>query len=196
MAEQQEPLFELNEQDQHGLIRVAKEAVAAAAQGRSAPTIGPLSSRLRACCGAFVTLTVGGELRGCIGHLRTNRPLFQTVQDVARAAALEDPRFPPVTPDELDAIRIEISVLSPLTDLPVDQVGRIQVGVHGLCITKGGHSGLLLPQVATEYGWSAAEFLEQTCYKAGLSKGEWRRGARIQIFSAQVFGEEARPHGE
>ncbi len=137
--------------------------------------------------GAFVTLKAGGQLRGCIGHILASRPLWQTIEQCTMASATEDPRFPPVQPDELPDIEIEISVLSPLE--PVTDVESIEVGRHGLLISRGFSRGLLLPQVAPEYGWNREEFLAHTCRKAGLPPDAWRSGARIERFTAEVFAE-------
>ena len=136
--------------------------------------------------GAFVTLKKHGQLRGCIGRLIAEGPLYLTVQRVAMEAAVNDARFPPVTPDELPEIEIEISVLSPLE--PVEDISQIEVGKHGLLIVKGGHQGVLLPQVATEQGWDRKEFLRGVCRKAGLPEDAWK-DAKLYIFTAEVFGE-------
>jgi len=138
--------------------------------------------------GAFVTINKDNELRGCIGYIIGNHPLCETIVNMAIESATGDPRFPSVKPEELDELKIEISVLSELKE--VKNVEKIQVGVHGLLIKKEFYSGLLLPQVATEYGWSREEFLEQTCNKAGLPADAWKDEAQIFIFSACVFGEE------
>lgn len=127
-------------------------------------------------------------LRGCIGHLESSEPLDRTVADVAVAAAFEDPRFPALAGDESDAVRIEISVLSPFHG--ITDPAEIEPGVHGLLVRRGLRSGLLLPQVATEQGWGRQELLEHTCRKAGLPRDAWLDPAtRLEIFSAHVFGE-------
>jgi AmmeMemoRadiSam system protein B/AmmeMemoRadiSam system protein A len=136
----------------------------------------------------FVTLKQNGELRGCIGHTRADLPLYQVVQQMAVAAATEDPRFPPLTPEELAQVAVEISILSPFRR--VTDVEQIEVGTHGLLIFKDGHQGLLLPQVPVEQGWDRDEFLENLCLKAGLPEGCWREGATLYAFTAVVFGEE------
>lgn len=140
--------------------------------------------------GAFVTIKIGGKLRGCIGNfgIRDAQPLFKTVSEMAASAAVHDPRFPPLSERELPSIELEISALTPLR--PVSDPETVEVGRHGLYISKGGRSGVLLPQVATEYGWDRITFLEQTCRKAGLSRDEWKKGAAISVFEAQVFREE------
>jgi len=147
-----------------------------------------LTPRLKELRGAFVTLTRGGELRGCIGYVTPQVPLYQAVADMAVNAAVRDPRFPPVTKDELRKLRIEISVLSPLAPCPDPQT--VQVGKHGLVIQKSGRSGLLLPQVPVEWGWDRRQFLEQVCRKAGLSAGAYREpDAVLMTFTAVVFHE-------
>ncbi len=139
--------------------------------------------------GAFVTLTKAGELRGCIGRIVADSPLCEVIAAMAIEASSDDPRFYPVEAAELKDIEIEISVLSPLEK--IEDINKIEVGKHGLIIKKGFSSGLLLPQVATEYGWDRLTFLEQTCHKAGLPKDAWKQGAEIQIFSAEVFSEKS-----
>ena len=140
--------------------------------------------------GAFVTLHLDGELRGCIGYVEYPGPLRRAVDEVARKAAFEDPRFPPLTPPEIDRIEIEISVLSPLRRIRGS--GEVRVGEDGLVVELGGHRGLLLPQVAREYRWGAEEFLENTARKAGLPPGTWRNSsAELYAFTAEVFSEES-----
>ncbi len=155
------------------------------------PTKGPGLQEER---GAFVTLTLAGNLRGCIGTFRAESPLWQVVQTMVVSAALHDPRFPPVRAQELDAIEIEISALTPLR--VITDMDKIEVGIHGLYVTRGNESGVLLPQVAVEYGWDRTEFLQQTCRKAGLPSGAWQEGATIEVFSAEVFSESAPDGGK
>lgn len=139
-------------------------------------------------CGAFVTLHKNTNLRGCIGYISAAKPLMETIKEVAKSSAFNDPRFPPVTRDEVDELEIEISVLSPFRE--ITNIHEIKVGVHGILIRKGYMSGLLLPQVATEYGWDRETFLTHTCHKAGLPGGAWKeKGIEIEIFSAVVFNE-------
>jgi AmmeMemoRadiSam system protein A len=181
----------LNESEQQILLRLARQTIEAAVSDTDPPEFkcpeGPLTER----AGAFVSLHRSGRLRGCIGNIESMRPLYQTVCDCACSAALADPRFDPVTPAEVPSLHLEISVLSPLQDARPDQV---EVGRHGLLLSRGFRRGLLLPQVATQYDWSREEFLEETCLKAGLPPDAWRSGARIQIFTAQVFAEpQSRP---
>jgi len=139
--------------------------------------------------GAFVTLKKHGELRGCIGYMVAETPVYKTIQDMAVSAAAKDPRFPPVRASELADLSIEISLLSPL-ELVTD-TNRIVVGRHGLLIRRGWYQGVFLPQVAPEQGWNLAEFLENLCYKAGLPADAWRDPeAELFWFTAEVFGEE------
>ena len=139
--------------------------------------------------GAFVTLTLHGQLRGCIGFVIAERPLLETVREAARAAAFQDPRFSPLRGAELEEIHLEISVLS--EPRRVHDVGEIRLGEHGLIVRRGFRSGLLLPQVATEYGWDRETFLSHTCAKAGLPRDSWRDpDTEIELFGAEVFGEE------
>jgi uncharacterized protein len=138
--------------------------------------------------GCFVSLhTKSGELRGCIGTFTSDGPLWHAVRDMAIAAASRDPRFPSLTRAELDGCHIEISVLSPLRTA---SAAEIEVGRHGICIERGYQRGVLLPQVAVEYGWDRDTFLEHTCMKAGLPREAWREpGTKIEIFSAEIFGD-------
>ncbi|MCP4536060.1 MAG: AmmeMemoRadiSam system protein B [Chloroflexi bacterium] len=138
--------------------------------------------------GAFVTLREHGELRGCIGHTRADGPLYKVVQQTAVTAATGDPRFPPLTPDGLSNVAVEISILSPFRR--VTDTMQIEVGVHGLMIYKGNQRGLLLPQVPVEQGWDRDDYLNNLCLKAGLPLGCWQEGATLYAFTAVVFGEE------
>jgi AmmeMemoRadiSam system protein B/AmmeMemoRadiSam system protein A len=138
--------------------------------------------------GGFVTLNKRGRLRGCIGYIEAVKPLLDTVTEMARSAAFNDYRFEPVKKDEVDDLAIEISVLSPVREAKADE---IEVGRHGIIISAAGRRGLLLPQVAVEYGWDRETFLDQTCVKAGLPPGYWKEpGTTIEIFSAEIFSEE------
>ncbi|MBI4164121.1 MAG: AmmeMemoRadiSam system protein A [Acidobacteria bacterium] len=180
----------LSEPEQQCLLRLARQAIEAAVlAAESAPFTcpeGPLTQQ----AGAFVTLHKSGRLRGCMGNIESPRPLHQTVCDCARSAALRDPRFDPVSAAEIPHLHIEISVLSPLEEARPD---KVEVGRHGLFVSRGYQRGLLLPQVATKYRWDREKFLDETCLKAGLPADAWRRGARIQVFTAQIFAEPASP---
>ena len=176
----------LDTEAQRLLKDIAREAIAGALSNKGYVLPETLPAVLKEPCGAFVTLTKHGELRGCIGYITAARPLAETVREVAVAAAFEDTRFTPVTLDEWPRIDIEVSVLTPMVQ--VSDISSIQPGIHGLYIKKGFRSGLLLPQVATEYGWDTTTFLEHTCRKAGLNKDAWKeKGAEIYCFRAQVF---------
>jgi AmmeMemoRadiSam system protein B/AmmeMemoRadiSam system protein A len=177
----------LKHQEQIELLNIARQSIEAKVLGRPMPRFDTDSSLLRELRGAFVTITKQGQLRGCIGHIKGTEPLYSTVSKMAVAAATEDPRFPALGPGEIDEISVEISVLTPFTKISTPD--EIKVGRDGLYIEKGPYRGLLLPQVATEYGWGRDQFLEQTCRKAGLPADGWREGADIFIFSAQVFNE-------
>jgi len=138
--------------------------------------------------GAFVSLHKRGQLRGCIGTFDTTQPVVQQVEEMAEAAATRDPRFRPVVESELGDLDIEISVLTP--PRPIEDPEEILVGTHGLVISQGFRRGVLLPQVATEYGWDRETFLRHTCRKAGLSDDAWKDPqTTIQVFTAEVFGE-------
>ncbi len=138
--------------------------------------------------GAFVTLKVKGELRGCIGYPLPYKPLVETVVDVAIAAATQDFRFAPLRVEELPAVNFEISVLS--LPQPVGKADEVQVGRHGIIISRGASRGLLLPQVPVEYDWDLETYLRHGCLKAGLEPDAWKRGAKIEIFTAEVFSEQ------
>jgi AmmeMemoRadiSam system protein A len=172
------------------LLTIAREAIAAhvnrQSQAQSAISNLP-SAILTTPAGAFVSLHKGGDLRGCIGHIEPTEPIGTVVPRCAVAACSSDPRFPPVAPDELASIDIEISLLGPLE--PIAGPGDIVVGRHGLVVERGRQRGLLLPQVATEWNWDAEAFLSHTCQKAGLPRDAWRTGAKLWKFEAEVFGE-------
>jgi len=166
------------------LLAEARQAVADALAGRPPRPVepgGPFARR----AGVFVSFHHRGDLRGCIGHPDGDQPLASVVPSCAVAAATGDPRFPPIGAGELDACVIEISVLGPIT--LVTDPAEIVVGRHGLIAEQGWHRGLLLPQVAVEYGWDREAFLARTCGKAGLAPDAWKRGAVIRKFEAEVF---------
>ncbi len=169
------------------LLRLARQSLRHAVGADVAPDLNIDDPALTRDSGAFVTLKVRGHLRGCIGYIEPLAPLVETVSSMARAAALEDPRFPVVTADEEPDIYIEISVMSPIS--LVDDLEKIEVGRHGLIVEQGGLRGLLLPQVATEWDWDREEFLRHTCMKAGLPPEAYRQGAKVYWFEAEVFGD-------
>ncbi|PID56585.1 AMMECR1 domain-containing protein [candidate division KSB3 bacterium] len=178
----------LNSELQHSLLEIAREAIESYTRTRKERRFVRDSPALHQKRGVFVTIKTHGRLRGCIGHIEGSNALYQTVADMAVAASSRDPRFPPVREDELDALQLEISVMSPLRK--VDSPDEVRPGVHGIFMSRGPRSGLLLPQVATEHGWDRVTFLEQTCVKAGLPPNAWQDpDTDIYVFSAQVFGE-------
>jgi AmmeMemoRadiSam system protein A len=182
-------IFGLDELERERLLLIARESIACAVGAEAPRPLADLPPKLEQVCGAFVTLELHGRLRGCIGRIRATEPLARTIQDMARAAALNDPRFDPVKVAELPNLTIEISVLSPFEEIAVSDVHRIRIGTHGLYISQHGRAGLLLPQVAPEWGWNSEQFLEHTCEKAGLPTNAWRTGAKIELFSAEIFGD-------
>lgn len=179
----------LSDTEKNELLKIARFAIEAAVSGRTAPEFNTGSSGLNADSGAFVTIHKKGRLRGCIGTFSSPDPLYKTVIVMARSAALKDPRFSPVSPEELASIDIEISVLSPLKE--IKDVSEIVVGKHGLYIVCGRNRGVLLPQVAVECGFDRDTFLDETCMKAGVSPDSWKKGATIFTFEAEIFREKS-----
>ena len=181
----------ITEEDKRLLLSLARNSIAvrlATGERENDPIPLPTAS-LSIHCGAFVSLYVEGKLRGCIGHIRGEKPLVKTVAEMATAAAFHDPRFPPVTTAELEKLEYEISVLTPLRR--ISDVAEIKVGTHGIYMKSDSCAGLLLPQVATEWGWDRKTFLERTCIKAGLPEDAWKdEKTEIYIFSADVFSPE------
>ncbi len=178
--------------DRAALLRLARATLVAHLAGRPLPPL-PGSPGATFRRGAFVTITAtGGALRGCVGHVADERPLGEVVREMTVAAARDDPRFPPVEPEELPRLALEISVLTaaaPLRLDPVDPAG-IVIGRDGLIVRRGRHVGLLLPQVAAEYHWGPEAFLAAACRKAGLAPEAWREpGTEVVTFQAEVFGE-------
>lgn len=174
------------EEEKSKLKDIARASIKAAVTGREPPEIKGVSGKLQELYGVFVTINKHGNLRGCIGLIISDRPLYRGCQQMAKAAALEDPRFPPVTEKELPDLEIEISILTPpekITDFDDIVIGR-----DGLIVSRGLTRGLLLPQVAAEYGWTVEEFLEETCRKAGLPRDAYKqKDTEIHKFSAEVF---------
>jgi AmmeMemoRadiSam system protein A len=181
----------LAREERNELLRLARGAIGHTLTGAPPPAPPRLTDPTRRA-GAFVTLHLDDDLRGCIGHPGGERLLADVVAECAVAAATEDPRFPPLTPAELGRVRLEISVLGPI--MPVADLTDIEVGRHGLIAEQGFRRGLLLPQVASEQGWGRETFLSHTCLKAGLKADAWKSGAKIFCFEAEVFGE-ALPSG-
>lgn len=182
------------------LVKFAREAIEKFVGKRVKPEIPEVPEKLKEPAGVFVTLTEGDELRGCIGFPFPTLPLIEAVRDAAISSATGDPRFPPVLPKELGKILVEVSVLTKpeliRVKMPIEYPAHVKVGVDGLIVEWRGFSGLLLPQVAVEWGWDAEEFLSNTCMKAGLGPDTWlERDVKIKKFSAQIFREKT-PRGE
>ena len=174
--------------NRHVLLDVARTAILATVTGTPQPqpqADGRIGETCRGCSSAC---TCAGSLRGCIGHLEEDDPLVHTVAECARLACTDDPRFPAVTPAEVDLLDVEISVLGPARACG-SRSARSWSGRHGLLVEHDRRRGLLLPQVATDYRWTADVFVEQTCLKAGLSRDGWQRGATLWRFEAEVFGD-------
>lgn len=167
------------------LLCLAHESILSALESRDIP-LDPPTPHLAEPRGAFTTLHLHGDLRGCVGYVLPVSPVYRAVADTARAAAFEDARFHPVTPAEAAHLAIELSILSPPQPMSPDAV---EIGRHGLLISMAGRRGLLLPQVPTEHNWDRITFLEQTCRKAGLPLHAWQQGATIEAFTAEVFGD-------
>ena len=176
---------EFSREERKLLLKLAHEAIVASLEHREL-SLSPVLPHLTEPRGAFTTLYFRGELRGCVGHVYPIDSLYRTVAETARAAAFEDTRFWPITLDEASELEISLSILSPLRTVQPDQV---EVGRHGLLVSLHQHRGLLLPQVPIEHGWDRVTFLEQTCRKAGLPPDAWQTGARIEVFTAEVFGD-------
>jgi len=177
----------LTVEEQTQLLNIARETIVAHVSGTPLPAIDHVSRGLKHKNGCFVTIKMQGMLRGCIGNFVSDKPLYHLVQEMAMCAATRDPRFYPMKPADLDDFELEISVLSPLK--LTTSVDSITVGKHGIYIVKNHHRGVLLPQVATEYGWDRDTFLRHTCLKAGLPDDAWQKECEIYTFTALVFGE-------
>lgn len=176
------------EGQQKEMIAIARAAVRGSVTGRPVPAAVDAGD-VPDASGAFVTLKKHGHLRGCIGTLECRRSLAEEIARVAVSAAREDPRFEPVREAELDDLDIEVSVLGPLEEIDPRDPDAIVIGRHGLVVEQGRRRGLLLPQVAPEWGWDRDEFLAHTCAKAGLSADAWKNGAKVYRFDAEVFGD-------
>lgn len=178
--------MQLSDQDKAKLHEIARQSITAGLAGLRPEPLKKLSGVFQEPRGAFVTLHLHGALRGCIGLIEAVKPLAETIQEMAYAAAFGDPRFPTLTAEEFKGIDLEISVLTPLRR--IKNIDEIKVGVHGLYIRQGSRRGLLLPQVATEYKWDRDTFLQQTCHKAGLPAMAWKDpNTEIFLFSADIF---------
>jgi len=180
---------EFSQDERTTLLRLAHDSILSLLEEREIP-LDPPTAHLAEPRGAFTSLYLSGQLRGCVGYVLAVSPVYRAVADTARAAAFEDVRFRPVTLPEAPHLEIELSILSEPQPIPPE---AIEIGRHGLLVSRAGRRGLLLPQVSTEHHWDRATFLEQTCRKAGLPLDAWKNGATIEAFTAEVFGEKHAP---
>jgi len=176
---------EYSQEERQLLLRLAHRSIEAAVRKQEFRAE-PVSTHLQEPRGAFTTIHLHGQLHGCVGYILPALPLHATVAETAASAAMNDPRFVPLTIEEAPDVKLEISVLSRPFPITPQQV---QPGVHGLIVSDGRRRGLLLPQVAPEHGWDAEQFLAHTCLKARLPADAWRHGVRIEAFTAEIFGE-------
>ena len=181
---------EFSAEERTQLLRLAHESILSALEAREIP-LDPPTPHLAELRGAFTTLYLHDRLRGCVGYVLPISSVYRAVADTARAAAFEDNRFYPVSLAEASDLKIELSILSPPQPIKPED---IEIGRHGLLISMHGYRGLLLPQVPIEHHWDRETFLDQTCRKAGLPPEAWRKGATVEGFTAEVFGEE-QSHG-
>lgn len=178
----------MNIKEKKTLLAIARNAVMNELSGMPDELKEPDEHVLKAKNGVFVTLHKKGDLRGCIGYITGVKPLYMAVHEMAREAAFHDPRFVPVNRGEMDNIEFEISVMTPLKQ--IDSIEDVQIGKHGIFMRNGYNSGLLLPQVAVEYGYNRESFLMQTCLKAGMEPMCFNdSNTEIYIFSAEIFSE-------
>jgi AmmeMemoRadiSam system protein A len=182
-------LFHLGPVERRVLLRAARDSINSVLSGGKKPSedLADIPDTLKQPCGAFVTLTKFGDLRGCIGYVEAQAPLYKTVVTAAKAAAFRDTRFDPVTSEEIEDIEIEISVLKPPS--PVGSWTEIELGRHGIILSKRGRRALFLPHVAVEQNWDLPTTLTHLAMKAGLFPDDWREGASYEVFEAEVFGE-------
>jgi AmmeMemoRadiSam system protein A len=178
-------LSEFSPDERTLLLRLAHDSILSALEKREIP-IDPPTAHLAEPRGAFTSLYLRSELRGCVGYVFPKDPVYRAVAETARAAAFEDTRFFPVTLPEAQALEIELSILSPPQPILAEAV---EIGRHGLLISLGAQRGLLLPQVPIEQNWDRVTFLEQTCRKAGLPLDAWKNGAKLEAFTAEIFGD-------
>jgi len=179
------PGQEFSREERILLLRLAHDSISSAIENRELVLDSP-APHLAEPRGVFTSLYLRGELRGCVGYVLPNSPVYRAVAETARAAAFEDNRFSPVTKQEAHLLEIEVSILSPPKRI---SPWEVEVGRHGLLISRHGRHGLLLPQVPVERNWDRTTFLEQTCRKAGLPPDAWQNDATIEAFTAEVFGE-------
>jgi AmmeMemoRadiSam system protein A len=180
---------QLDDGEKAELLRIARTSLKEYLATGRLPPGAPHKKSLLEPAGVFVSLQAGEKLRGCIGTITASLPLYKAIMEMTMAAASRDPRFDPVSSDELTLLTIEVSVLGPRKT--ITSPTEIELGTHGVCVSSGSRRGLLLPKVAAEEGWDGETFLVRTCQKAGLPADAWRlESTRVEIFSAQVFAEE------
>jgi AmmeMemoRadiSam system protein A len=185
------PENRFSREEQRAMLALARAAILEAFAARPARVPEPQPACLGLRRGVFVTIEVKGKLRGCIGVVEGGEPLAEGIRHCAKSAAFRDPRFPPLRPEEVPDLRVEISVLSALSEIPPEAV---EIGKHGLLVESGERRGLLLPQVATEHRLTREQFLEETSRKAGLPPDAWRMaGTRLFGFTCDVFHEDPAP---
>ena len=177
--------IEFDSEERSILLKLAHESILSALEHREISLTGP-SQHLSEPRGAFTTIYFQSVLRGCVGYVFPVASLYRTVAETARAAAFEDTRFSPVTIEEASGLEISLSILSPLKTITPEEV---EIGLHGLVVSQSGRRGLLLPQVPIDHQWDRVTFIEQTCRKAGLPRDAWQKGATLQAFTAEVFGD-------
>ncbi len=178
--------FSLSDKEKKDLGKVACLAISASLAGKEVEVPSSMDGVLNEHLGSFVTLEKNGRLRGCIGTMIGQEPLYVNVARMAHAAAFNDHRFPPLTHDEWPNVDVSISVLGPLTPCP--DANAVEIGRHGLLLKLGAKSGVFLPKVAEEQGWNLEAYLENLCYKAGLPSGSWKDSkAQIFWYEALVF---------
>lgn len=183
----------LTDTQKQTLLAIARQSIESHLAGEQSAFAAP--EPMPDASGVFVTIKRSGELRGCLGTLQLRETLPSEVARCARDSASRDPRFPPLAAEELPAAHLEISVLGPLEPVNPNDPTAIEIGRHGLVVEQGARRGLLLPQVATEWGWTRDEFLRRTCDKAGLPPDAWQHGAQVSRFTAEVFGETRNAEG-
>jgi AmmeMemoRadiSam system protein A len=180
-------LIPLTVAERQTLLALARASIAAALRGGEVPCLVDPSPLLRECAGAFVSLHEGRQLRGCVGTVAAERPLHENVARMARSAAFEDPRFPPMSADELQKVTIEISRLGRLFEVAPEEV---QPGVHGVWVQQGAARAVFLPQVALHHGWDRETLLSELCCKAALAPQAWKQSdVHLRVFLAEVFSE-------
>jgi AmmeMemoRadiSam system protein A len=177
---------EFTNAERRQLLALAHESILSVLEHREI-SLTPSRGAFDAPRGAFTTIYLHNQLRGCIGYPLPTAPLHRAIVETARGAAFEDTRFPPVNLAEAHELEVSLSILSPLKAVSPEEV---RIGIHGLLLSQYGYRGLLLPQVPLEHGWDRVTFLEQTCRKAGLPGDAWRSGATVEVFTTEIFGDQ------